>query len=220
MILDFSYAIKAVPTLLRGAVVTIELALLAVILGVVVAVLLTLIRHSRVRFVSNVVSIYISFARGTPLYMQILIIYYALPAIGVELPRFAAGVIALSLNGGAYIAEMIRGGLSAVPRGQLDAARAFGLNSALVWRHIKLPQVFVFILPPLSVEFMALVKASSLVCIIGVIELTRTAIGVISDTYRPLEIWITAGIMYFVMCYGIGAVVRRFERLASLWLSV
>lgn len=217
---DFGYALRSVPVLLHGAAVTVEVALLAVMLGVVVGVILTLLRQLGSRFLGYLVAAHISLARGTPLFIQILVVYYALPGIGLDVPRFSAGVIALSLNGGAYIAEMIRGGLSAIPRGQIDAARAFGMNSSLVWRHIKLPQVFVLILPPLTVEFAALLKASSLLSVIAVVELTRTAQGIISDSFRPVEIWITTGVLYFGMCYGLGAVTRRFERLAAVWRPV
>jgi polar amino acid transport system permease protein len=213
---DVGYALRALPALLGGAVVTVEAALLAVILGVVVGVILTLMRQSGVRVFNYAAAAHISLARGTPLFIQILIVYYGLPAAGFDVPRFAAGVVALSLNGGAYIAEMIRGGLSAIPPGQLDAARAFGMPRALVWRHIILPQVFMLILPPLTVEFAALLKASSLLSVIAVVELTRTAQGIISDSFRPVEIWIVTGILYFVMCYTLGTVTRRFERLAAV----
>ena len=217
---DVAYALKALPALLHGAVVTVEAALLAVLLGVVVGVVLALMRQSGIRALHYLAAAHISLARGTPLFIQILIVYYALPAIHLDVPRFAAGVIALSLNGGAYIAEMIRGGLSAIPRGQLDAARAFAMPRSLVWRHIILPQVFVLILPPLTVEFSALLKASSLLSVIAVIELTRTAQGIISDSFRPIEIWIVTGLLYFVMCFSLGAVTRRLERLAAVWRPV
>jgi His/Glu/Gln/Arg/opine family amino acid ABC transporter permease subunit len=220
MTFDVGYAMRALPALLRGAAVTIEVAVLAVLLGLVVGVALTVLRASGIRVLGSLAALHISLARGTPLFIQILVVYYALPAIGLDVPRFAAGVVALSLNGGAYIAEMIRGGLSAIPRGQIDAARAVGMKSSLVWRHIRFPQVFVLILPPLTVEFAALLKASSLLSVIAVVELTRTAQGIISNSFRPVEIWITAGILYFVMCYALTAVTRRFERLAALWRPV
>jgi polar amino acid transport system permease protein len=220
MTFDLGYAASALPALLRGAVVTIEVAVLAVLLGVVVGVVITLLRQSRFRALRYLASAHVSFARGTPLFIQILVVYYALPGIGIEVPRFSAGVIALSLNGGAYISEMIRGGLSAVPKGQVDAARALGMRSPLIWRHVRLPQVFILILPPLAVEFAALLKASSLLSVIAVIELTRTAQGIISDSFRPVEIWITTGALYFCMCYGLTAVTRRLERLTAVRLPV
>lgn len=217
---DFGYAATALPALLRGAVVTVQVALLAVLLGVVVGVIITLLRQSRFRALRSLAAAHVSFARGTPLFVQILVVYYALPAVGIDVPRFAAGVMALSLNGGAYISEMIRGGLSAVPRGQIDAARALGMRNPLIWRHVKLPQVFILILPPLAVEFAALLKASSLLSVIAVIELTRTAQGIISDSFRPVEVWITTGLLYFCMCYGLTAATRRFERVTAVRLPV
>ena len=217
---DFAYAARALPALLRGAVTTIEVALLAVLLGVVVGIVITLLRQARFPVLRHFAAAHVSFARGTPLFMQILLVYYALPAIHIDVPRFWAGVIALSLNGGAYISEMIRGGLTAVSKGQIDAARALGMPNQLIWRHVKLPQVFILILPPLAVEFAALVKASSLLSVIAVIELTRTAQGIISDSFRPVEIWITTGVLYFLICYGLTAITKHFERVSAARLPV
>lgn len=217
MNLEWHYATDALPFLLRGALATIEVSSLAVLLGLVVGVLVTLARRSRFRALRALVLAYISLARGTPLFIQILIVYYALPALGLDLPRFESGVIALSLNSGAYISEMIRGGLTAIPPGQLDAARAFGMRSGLIWRRITLPQVLVLILPPLTVEFTGLLKASALLSVIGLVELTRTAQEVIGETLRSPEVWLTTGALYFAMCFALGAVTERLERMASIY---
>jgi polar amino acid transport system permease protein len=112
---------------------------------------------------------------------------------------------------------MIRGGLSAIPKGQIEAARALGMKRSLVWRRITLPQVFVLILPPLTLEFIGLVKASSLLMVIGVIELTRTAQQIISTTFRPTELWLTVGAIYFVMCFALGQLAQRIERLTVVY---
>ena len=136
--------------------------------------------------------------------------------MGLDLPRFLAGVVALSLNSGAYVTEIIRGGLSAIARGQVDAARAVGMSRALVWRRVVLPQTLVLVLPPLTVEFTSLVKASALLSVIAVVELTRTTQQIISATFRPVELWLAAGVLYFAMCFLLGGVARRFERRAAL----
>jgi polar amino acid transport system permease protein len=217
MELQFGYAVDALPYLLQGALVTLETSLLAVVLGVVVGIALTLLRETGLRPVDWGCRVYISLMRGTPLFLQILIVYYVLPAAGLDIPRFLAGVIALSLNSGAYVTEIIRGGLSAIPRGQLDAARAVGMPRGLLWRHIVLPQVLMLVLPPLAVEFTALLKASALLSVIAVVELTRTAQQIVAATFRPIELWLTTGAIYFIMCFMLGSVTRRLERRAALY---
>jgi polar amino acid transport system permease protein len=217
MSLEWHYVTDALPYLLQGALVTLEVSSLAVLLGLVVGIIITLARGSRFKALRGLVLVYISLVRGTPLFIQILIVYYALPALGLDLPRFEAGVIGLSLNSGAYISEMIRGGLTAIPKGQLDAAKAFGMRSGLIWRRITLPQVLVLILPPLTIEFTGLLKASALLSVIGLVELTRTAQQVIGETLRSPEVWLTTATLYFVMCFVLGAITRRLEKMASAY---
>jgi polar amino acid transport system permease protein len=216
---DTRYVVQAVPFLIRGAGVTLELSVFAVALGLLVGILLTLIRQLRIPALDALAAVYISLMRGTPLFIQILIVYFGLSAIGLDLPRFLAGVIALSLNSGAYITEMIRGGLTAIAPGQRDAAKALGMPNRYIWGHILLPQVLFLILPPLAVEFTGLLKASALLSVIGVVELTRTAQQIIIGTFRPVELWVTTAALYFVMCFALGAVTRRLERVAAAYRS-
>ena len=217
MTLEWQYVAHALPFLLQGALVTITVSLLAVMLGLILGVLVMLGRRSGYKVLRALVVAYISIVRGTPLFIQILIVYYGLPAFGLDIPRFESGVIALSLNSGAYISEMIRGGLMAIPKGQLDAAKAVGMRSGLIWRRITLPQVFVLILPPLTMEFTGLLKASALLSVIGLVELTRRAQEVIGETLRSPEVWLTTAGLYFVMCFALGAVTRRLEKSAAAY---
>ena len=214
---DVGAVVKALPRLLEGAQVTLEVSLLAMLLGIMVGVVLVIAMQPGRRVVHAIARAHISFARGTPLLIQILIVFFVLPAVGLDIPRFWAAVIALSLNSGAYIAEMIRGGLTAIPKGHFEAARALSMPRSLIWRHITLPQVFSLILPPLTIEFTALVKGSALVSVIGVIEMTRTAQQIIASTYQPVEIWVTVGTLYFVVCFALGALTRRLERVTSVY---
>jgi len=217
--MDFQvrHVIEALPFLLRGALVTVETSFLAVSLGLAVGIVLTVLRQPRIRALEWCSQVYISLMRGTPLFIQILMVFYVLPAVGLDIPRFFAGVIALSLNSGAYVTEIIRGGLSAIPRGQLDAARAMGMSRSLVWRHVVLPQVLMLVLPPLAIEFTSLLKASALLSVIAVVELTRTAQQIIAATFRPIELWLATGALYFVMCFLLGSVTRWLERQAALY---
>jgi len=217
MAFEMRYVVQGLPFLVQGARLTLEVSVFAIALGLVVGILLTLIREVRIRSLDALASVYISLMRGTPLFIQILLVYFGLSAVGLDLPRFHAGVIALSLNSGAYITEMIRGGLTAIPPGQRDAARALGMPNRYVWGHILLPQVLFLILPPLTIEFTGLLKASALLSVIGVVELTRTSQQIIIETFRPVELWLTTAMLYFVMCFALGAVARRLERLAAVY---
>lgn len=217
MAFDPNVVISALPWLLQGAQLTLSSSLLAIIIGVMVGVALTLGLHTGIRPLQALVRVYISFARGTPLFIQILVVFYILPSIGLDIPRFFSGVIALSLNSGAYVSEMIRGGLSAIPKGQIEAARAMGMRHSSIWRRIILPQVFVLILPPLTVEFTALLKASALLSVIGVVELTRTAQQIVAATFKPIEIWLIVGVLYFFMCFTLAALTRRLERATMVY---
>jgi len=214
---EFALVLSSLPALLRGAENTLAASALGVVLGVVVGIALAVAHEAGGWALRLFVRFYVSFARGTPLFIQILVLFFVLPAIGLDIPKFHAGVIALSLNSGAYVSEMIRGGLTAVPRGQIEAARALAMPRPLIWRHIVLPQVFALILPPLTVEFIALVKASALLSVIGVVELTRTAQQIVAATFRPIELWLATGGLYFVMCSALASVARRLERRAALY---
>ncbi len=212
--------LDAAPWLLQGAVTTLETSLLAITLGLPVGVVLAVAQRARLRALRAFVRVYISFARGTPLFIQIMLVFFVLPSLGLDIPRFCAGVIALSLNSGAYIAEMIRGGLTAIPKGQVEAARALSMPRALMWRHIILPQVLTLILPPLTIEFTGLLKGSALLAVIGIVELTRTGQQIVAATFKPLEIWLTVGIFYFVMCFALASLTRYLERTTQIYRAV
>jgi ABC-type amino acid transport system permease subunit len=150
--------------------------------------------------------------RGTPLLVQIFLVYYALPGLtGIDLRPFTAGVLALSLNSGAFAAEIIRGGLTRVPHGQYEAADALGLPRFVTWFKIILPQVLRSILPPLVNEFTLLVKASTLLSVITVVDLTRTAQNIMNTTYRPVEAFIIAAALYFIMLFVLSTLARQLE---------
>jgi len=153
-----------------------------------------------------------SFIRGTPLLIQILIIYYILPAVGLDVPPFGAGVIALGVNGGAHIREIVRGALTAIPPGQIEAARALALPRRLIWARIILPQVFALVLPPLTVEFTALLKGSALISVIGYVELTRQSHYLLASTARPFTIFLITALLYFTMCFLLATATDRLQR--------
>lgn len=142
---------------------------------------------------------YVWFVRGTPTLIQVFIIYFGLPAFGIKLSPFVAGVLSLGINSGAYVAEIIRGGLSAIPRGQTESALALGFSPAETMRSIILPQVSRIILPSITNEAISTLKNTSLLSTITVVELTLYAQTLIAATFRPFEFYITVAIIYLVL---------------------
>jgi polar amino acid transport system permease protein len=212
---NWSYVIDSLPALLLAARVTLAAAVLAVIVGMIFGFGLAILRGFNIPWLNVLIDFYISFARGTPLFIQILIIFYILPVIGLDLPRFESGVAALSLNTAAYIAEILRGGLTAIPPGQIEAARAMGFSHLQIWRRVLLPQTFFIVLPPLTVEFTAIVKASALLSVIGVVELTRTGQQLVAASFQPVETWLVVGAIYFVICFTLARLTRQLEHVAA-----
>jgi polar amino acid transport system permease protein len=198
---------------LLGAGVTLFVSLLGAVFGLLVGLLLFFMRSAKWRAVRFPAHLYISFVRGTPLLVQIFLVYYALPGLtGIDLAPFSAGVLALSLNSGAFASEIIRGGLTRVSPGQYEAADALGLPRFVTWFKVILPQVVRFILPPLVNEFTLLVKASTLLSVITVVDLTRTAQNIMNTTYRPVEAFIIAAALYFVMLFVLSTLARQLEK--------
>ena len=211
--LDFSFITRYGDLYLTGTRNTILLALLAVLIGVVLGLGLALMRRSRFRLIKFVAAAYIEFVRGTPLLVQLFIIFYGLPVItGMRFPDFVAGVIALSLNSAAYVAEIIRAGLQSVDRGQMEAARSLGMTHRTAMRHIIIPQAFKNILPALGNEFIVVIKESAIVSVIGIYEIMRSANIVRGITYRPFEPLIVAALIYFVLTFTLSNLLGIAER--------
>jgi His/Glu/Gln/Arg/opine family amino acid ABC transporter permease subunit len=201
--------------LLAGAEVTIAACVLSIVLASVIGITVFVARDSRWGPARRAAMIYVSAIRGTPLYIQIFAIYFLLPSVGLDLSRFSTGVLALGVNSGAFVSEMIRGAVSTMPVGQIEAARALAMSPRTIRRRIVLPQALRLILPPLTLEFTALIKNSAFLSIIGVVELTRTAQHIISVSYKPTQTWIVVAMIYFVFCFLLGLGARRVENLTS-----
>ena len=168
------------------------------------------------RILKKIVAVYISFVRGTPVLVQIYIIYQALAVMGLNLSNLTSGIIALSLNSGGFIAEIIRGGLNAVPKGQVEAARALGMSEPKILMRIVFPQVFRVALPQLTSEFINVIKVSPMLSVLAIVELTRTAQRLVTQTYINLPFYIAIALLYFVICAGLEELVKlqkkRLER--------
>lgn len=204
------------PLLLKGLKYTILVSVEAIVIALVIGTLLSVLRMSGDSAVSRVfkvlVNIYISFVRGTPILVQIYIIYQGLAVLGLNLSSFVSGVIALSLNSGGFIAEIMRGGLSAIPKGQVEAAQAMGMPKIKIWTRIVLPQVFKIVTPQLTSEFINVIKVSPMLSVLAVVELTRTAQRLVSQTYMTLPFYITIAIFYFLICSALEEIVKWQKR--------
>lgn len=209
---DFSLITSSIPLLLRGAGLTLEITALSVGLGLVIGLIAGLAQLSKSPLLHYPAKIYVDFIRGTPLLIQIFIIYFALPNIlGHRIDPFVAAVTACSINSGAYIAEIFRGGIQSISVGQYRAGLSLGMTNGQTMRYIVLPQAFKRIIPPLGNEFIAMLKDSSLVSVIGFEELTRSGQLIIAETYGTLEIWTCVAIIYLVMTLTISRLVAALE---------
>jgi len=198
--------------LAAGALNTIAVSVLAIAIGTPLGLGLALIRWGQVRGLDGIVAIVVSLLRATPSVTLVLLVYFALPTIGVEMPRFAAGVATLALGTMAYNCEIWRATLLAFPSDQLDAARAFGMPRALRFRLVVLPQIVRAALPALVNEMTLIIKVSPAVAVIGVIETTRAAVRIGAATYRPIPPFLVALAVYLVVIGAFVATQRMLER--------
>lgn len=202
---DWSVIIEYKDLFIRGLLVTIELTVVALAVGMVIGVTLGLMKISQKKWFIIPAKLYVDLFRGTPLFLQILFFHFAvLPTLaetfGLEAPdAMISSFVALSLNSGAYIAEIFRGGIQSVDQGQLEAARSLGMTYPQAMRYVVLPQAFKQMLPPLGNEFITLLKDSSLVTVIAVNDITYAAFVTAKNTFVRWAPYVTAGIMYLVL---------------------
>jgi lysine-arginine-ornithine-binding protein len=197
---------------LTGVWLTARLALLSLLFGLPIGLLLALARVQSSRILSVPAAVYVEVMRGTPLLVQILFIYFVLPSFNIFIPAFWSGVLALTLNSAAYIAEIFRAGILSIDAGQMEAARALGMTHAQAMRRIILPQTFRRVVPPLTNEAIALLKDSSLVYVIGLSELTRTGQELASRYAAPLTIWPMVAIFYLLLTFPLTRIAEYLER--------
>ena len=212
----FEVTIKSLPFLLEGALRTLQITSLAVLLGLIIGTLVGMAKLSKYKILSYPAVVYVEFLRGTPLLVQIFIIYFGLPTIGINIPRYPSGIIALGINSGAYIAEIVRAGIQSIPKGQTEAAKSLGMTYWQTMRHIILPQAFRNILPALGNEFIALTKDSSLVSVIAIRELLRSGQIVISRTYQSFAVYIAVALIYFILTFTLSRIVRWTEKKVAI----
>ena len=200
------------PIVLGAITGTIPLALSSFAIGLVIALGVALMRLSKVRVVSGIARFYVSVIRGTPLLVQLFVIFYGLPSVGLTISPWPSAIIAFSLNVGGYAAEVIRAAIQSVPKGQWEAAHMIGMSNRLALRRIILPQAARVSVPPLSNEFISLVKDTSLASLILVTELFRQAQKVAAFSQEFMTLYLEAALVYWVICLVLSTAQSRIER--------
>ena len=210
--MDFELIEQSLPYLIQGALITIEITLMAVGIGFFIGLFAGIARICRIKALRIIATIYADCIRGTPLLVQIFLIYFALPMlIHTQINPFVAAVTACAINSGAYVSEIFRAGIQAIDQGQFEAGHSLGLSWWQTMYYIILPQAFHNILPPLGNEFITMLKDSSLVSVIGFEDLTRRGQLIIAQTYASFEIWMTVAALYLIMTLAIAKFVSFME---------
>ena len=211
----FKYSViwESVPVLLQGVKLTIWITIFGLIIGFCLGAVAGLAKTSRRKLPQRIAGMYIESIRGTPLMVQVLFLYFGLPlALGMRIPPLAAGIVAIGLNSGAYIAEIVRGAIQSIDKGQTEAGRSIGLTRFDTMMYVIWPQAFKRMIPPLGNQFIISLKDTSLLVVIGVGELTRQGQEIIAYNFRAFEVWLTVAIMYLVLTMTIAKLLNYFEK--------
>lgn len=199
MNLDYSIVMNKFPILLEGCWVTLEISLYSLLLGMLFGIAGSLCRISSNRFLSAPAFFYVWIIRGTPVMVQLFILYFGLPQLGLKLSSMAAGVLGLAVNTGAYITEIIRAGIQAVDKGQMEAALSLGMNRRQAMIRIIGPQAIKICIPPLVNQFIMTLKNSSIASLVTITELFRTGEQLIYTTFRSFEVYTAVAVLYLIM---------------------
>lgn len=212
MAIDWGIVQTAIPLLARGTLVTLQIALMAGVLAIALGFTLGLAALGTSRVARAAIAGYVDFIRGTPLLVQIFLIFFALPVVGLRFDEITAGTIALALNTAAYVAETVRGGVGSIERGQAEAARSIGMTHPQILAYVLLPQALRPMIPPLTNELITMTKNTSLLSVISVYELTRAGQAIISVHFVPLEIYLLLALYYYALIKALSSLSRWLER--------
>ena len=212
MNLDYSIVVKKIPILLEGCGVTLEISFFALLLGMVFGIAGALCRISSSRILNSIAFFYVWVIRGTPVMVQLFILYFGLPQLGIKLPSMVAGVLGLAVNTGAYITEIIRAGVQAVDKGQMEAALSVGMNYRQTMVRIIGPQATKICIPPLVNQFIMTLKNSSIASLVTITELFRSGEQIIYTTFRSFEVYTAVAVLYLIMNSFFMVIADRLER--------
>lgn len=210
--MQFDGVLERLPLFVGGAVQTLWLSIAAFSLALLIGLCLALARLSRRRPLSITSWVITDLVRGIPALVLVLLIYFGLPQIGLDLGSALSGIIALGVNSGAYVGEAFRAGIQAVDVGQTEAARSLGMSHAQAMRRVVLPQAVRIVIPPVTNEATVLIKGTSLLSVISITELTRVGTQVMTLTFRPIEAFLTVGLIYLVLNTVVSQASLRLER--------
>ncbi|MBG9942728.1 amino acid ABC transporter permease [Brevibacillus formosus] len=203
----------ALPVLAQGSVVTLKITVISLFFALLIGLLFGLMSTSRSKILRGIATAYVDFLRGTPLLVQIFFIYFGLPPVlDIKIPETTAGILALSLNAGAYLAEIFRGGILSIDKGQMEAARSLGLTHGKAMLLVILPQAVRRMIPAFVNQFIVTLKDTSLLTVIGIRELMNSGEIIISSNFRSFEIWAVVAVFYFLMIYILSLLSRSLER--------
>jgi glutamine transport system permease protein len=204
---------QSVPMLLGGVKWTIIITIVGLVFGFILGTTSGLMKLSRSSLSRRIAGAYIESVRGTPLMVQVMFLYFGMPlALGMRIPPLTAGITAIAVNSGAYIAEIVRGAVQSINKGQVEAGRSIGLNRIQTMRYVIWPQALKRMIPPLGNQFIISLKDTSLLVVIGVAELTRQGQEIVADTFRAFEVWLTVAILYLVMTMTLSKVLQIVEK--------
>ena len=213
MALDFSPVWQGWRSLANGALVTVEVTAASLGLGCLLGLLVGIGRLApKRRIIYGICTAYLTFIRGTPLLVQLFLLFFGLPQFGILLPAFLCGVLGLGIYSGAYVSEIVRGSIQSIDRGQMEAARSLGMPYRMAMRKVILPQAFVRMIPPLGNEFIALIKNSALVSLLTIDDVMHEGEKIISVSYRSLEVYLAIAFIYLLLTSVTTLILRRTER--------
>lgn len=212
MNLDYSVVLNKIPNLLNGCLVTLEISLASLLIGMLVGIVLALFRLSSIKLFRAFSMAYIWVVRGTPLLVQLFILYFGLPQLGIELSSMAAGILGIGLNTGAYISEIIRSGIIAIDTGQMEAAESLGMSYPKAMIRIIAPQVIRIIVPSLLNQFIITLKNSSIASLVTITELMRAGNQIIYSTFRSFEVYTVVALLYLIMCSALMVLSKYVEK--------
>ncbi len=212
MNLDFSVVLTKIPILLEGCVVTLQISFFALLLGMIFGIAGALCRISANRALNSLAFMYVWVIRGTPVMVQLFILYFGLPQLGIKLPSMVAGVLGLAINTGAYVTEIIRAGIQAVDKGQMEAALSVGMSFRQAMVRIIGPQATKICIPPLVNQFIMTLKNSSIASLVTITELFRTGEQIIYTTFRSFEVYMAVAVLYLMMNSVFMVLADRLER--------
>lgn len=197
--MDLSVILSHSDELWRGTLLTVEVSVVAFVLAFLLAVIVAEARRSQMAAIRIIATVYVEAIRNTPVLLQVFVAYFALPSVGLPLSSFQAGVLALAVNAAAYMAEILRAGMAAVPRGQLEAARVLALDRWQTFRHVVMPQALRNVYPAVVNQFVQLILGTSLLSSISLPELTGTAMSINSETLLTMQVFATALVIYLIL---------------------